>query len=49
MPQTTKRKTPSAQPARSAQKQSKDYRQLMKRLKHVRPGRTFTRDEMNER
>lgn len=22
---------------------------LMKRLKHVRPGRRFTRDEMNER
>ena len=27
----------------------KKYRELMSRLEHVRAGRTFTRDEMNER
>ena len=26
-----------------------EYRRLMKRLAHVRPGRTFSREEMNER
>jgi hypothetical protein len=26
-----------------------DYRSLMRRLKHVRAGRRFTRDEMNQR
>jgi hypothetical protein len=28
---------------------SKEYRALMQRLKHVRAGGPFTRDEMNER
>ncbi len=28
---------------------SERYRSLMKRLAHARPGRTFSRDEMNER
>jgi hypothetical protein len=26
-----------------------DYRHLMKRLRHIRAGRTFSREEMNER
>ena len=26
-----------------------EYRDLMKRLRHVRPGRHFSRDELNER
>ena len=26
-----------------------DYQRLMKRLSHVRPGRKFSREEMNER
>ena len=28
---------------------SEEYAALMKRLRYVRPGRRFTRDEMNER
>ena len=28
---------------------SQEYRELMKRLQHVRPGRHFSRDELNER
>jgi len=28
---------------------AQEYSSLMKRLRHVRPGRRFTRDEMNER
>lgn len=28
---------------------AKEYKSLMKRLRHVRAGRHFTRDEMNER
>jgi hypothetical protein len=28
---------------------SQEYRELMKRLKHVRPGKHFSRDELNER
>lgn len=27
----------------------KEYRDLMKRLRHVRPGRHFSREELNER
>jgi hypothetical protein len=27
----------------------REYKRLMKRLRHVRPGRRFTREEMNER
>jgi hypothetical protein len=27
---------------------AKEFDSLMKRLRHVRPGRRFTRDEMNE-
>jgi hypothetical protein len=30
-------------------KGSERYQRLMKHLAHVRPGRTFSRDEMNER
>ena len=30
-------------------KSSDRYRRLMKHLAHARPGRTFSRDEMNER
>jgi hypothetical protein len=33
----------------SQQGASKKYRLLMKKLSHVRAGRKFTRDEMNER
>ena len=32
-----------------ADKGSENYRALMKHLMHVRPGRTFSRDSMNER
>jgi hypothetical protein len=32
-----------------ADKGSVNYRRLMKRLTHVRPGRTFSRETMNER
>jgi len=28
---------------------AQEFDSLMKRLKHVKPGRRFTRDEMNER
>ena len=28
---------------------SQEYRELMKRLRHVRPGRRFSREELNER
>jgi hypothetical protein len=30
-------------------RRSGNYYQLMKRLSHARPGRSFSRDEMNER
>jgi hypothetical protein len=30
-------------------RRSDEYREIMRRLKHVRPGRSFTRDELNER
>jgi len=30
-------------------KSSEKYRRLMKHLAHARPGRAFSRDEMNER
>ena len=32
-----------------ADRGSEKYRKLMKRLVHVQPGRTFSRDAMNER
>ncbi len=32
-----------------ADQRTKDYRALMKQLRHVTPGRTFTREEANER
>ncbi len=31
------------------EQRSGEYRELMKRLRHARPGRIFSRDEMNER
>ena len=31
------------------EKGAEQYRRLMKHLSHARPGRTFSRDEMNER
>ena len=31
------------------QARAREYRALMQELKHVRPGRKFTREEMNER
>jgi len=32
-----------------AEDRARDYRELMDRLSYVRPGRKFTREEMNER
>jgi len=32
-----------------AETSSQEYRALMKRLRHVRPGRHFSREELNER
>jgi len=31
------------------ERRSQEYQLLMKRLTHARPGRAFSRDEMNER
>jgi hypothetical protein len=33
----------------SRENDAQNYRALMKRLRYVKPGRRFTRDEMNER